>query len=149
MLHPLYCPTAHQVFQDVLGIENFTKSEEAFAADALFLAYQSGDAASIQKTVQVGLIFNTAAASAPLCCRSGRPACSTSQCCGPASVPAADQLLQTCSPSASWQAHAQQTAYVNSLAAHTPPPGAFTPACEPKRDNVVENICCGCLSHAI
>jgi hypothetical protein len=42
------------VFQDVLGIENFTKSEEAFAADALFLAYQSGDAASIQKTVQVG-----------------------------------------------------------------------------------------------
>lgn len=45
--------TAHQVFQDVLGIENFTKSEEAFAADALFLAYQSGDAASIQKTVQV------------------------------------------------------------------------------------------------
>lgn len=52
------CPSpstpAHQVFQDVLGIENFTKSEEAFAADALFLAYQSGDAASIQKTVQVG-----------------------------------------------------------------------------------------------
>lgn len=43
---------AWQVFQDVLGIENFTKSEEAFAADALFLAYQSGDAASIQKTVQ-------------------------------------------------------------------------------------------------
>lgn len=42
------------MFQDVLGIDNFTKSEEAFAADALFLAYQSGDAASIQKTVQVG-----------------------------------------------------------------------------------------------
>jgi hypothetical protein len=37
----------------VLGIESFTKSDEAFAADALFLAYQSGDAASIQKVVQV------------------------------------------------------------------------------------------------
>lgn len=37
----------------MLGIESFTKSDEAFAADALFLAYQSGDAASIQKVVQV------------------------------------------------------------------------------------------------
>lgn len=42
-----------QVFQDVLGIESFTKSDEAFAAEALFLAYQAGDAASIQKVVQV------------------------------------------------------------------------------------------------
>jgi hypothetical protein len=46
----VYC----QVFQDVLGVDGFTKSEEAFAADALFMAYQGGDAASIQKVVQVG-----------------------------------------------------------------------------------------------
>jgi hypothetical protein len=44
-----------QVFQDVLGIENFTKSDEAFAADALFLAYQSGSAEKVQAVVQVRL----------------------------------------------------------------------------------------------
>ena len=38
----------------MLGVDGFTKSEEAFAADALFMAYQGGDAASIQKVVQVG-----------------------------------------------------------------------------------------------
>lgn len=37
----------------MLGVENFSKSEEAFAADALFLAYQSGQAATIQAAVQV------------------------------------------------------------------------------------------------
>jgi len=70
-----------QVFQDVLGIENFTKSEEAFAADALFLAYQSGDAASIQKTVQVGRVrshagqrIGQASESFMLHCSPGEPA---------------------------------------------------------------------------
>lgn len=42
-----------QVFQDVLGIENFTKSEEAFAADALFAAYSAGAAEKVQAVVQV------------------------------------------------------------------------------------------------
>lgn len=51
-LHAGNVQQAWQVFQDVLGIESFTKSDEAFAADALFLAYQSGDTASIQKVVQ-------------------------------------------------------------------------------------------------
>jgi hypothetical protein len=46
-----------QVFQDVLGIENFTKSDEAFAADALFLAYQSGTAEKVQAVVQVRFLF--------------------------------------------------------------------------------------------
>jgi phage gp46-like protein len=41
------------VFQDVLSIDNFTKSDEAFAADALFLAYQSGSAEKVQAVVQV------------------------------------------------------------------------------------------------
>ena len=42
-----------QVFQDALDVDNFTKSDEAFAADALFMAYQAGEAASIQKVIQV------------------------------------------------------------------------------------------------
>ena len=42
-----------QVFQDVLGIANFTSSEEAFAADALFLAYKEGNADKIKAVVQV------------------------------------------------------------------------------------------------
>ena len=35
------------------SIVGFTKSGEAFAADALFAAYQGGGAASIQRVVQV------------------------------------------------------------------------------------------------
>ncbi|WIA40993.1 hypothetical protein OEZ86_004636 [Tetradesmus obliquus] len=48
---------AWQVFQDVLGIEAFTKSDEAFAADALFLAYQSGSAEKVQAVVQAKQSF--------------------------------------------------------------------------------------------
>jgi hypothetical protein len=43
------------VFQDVLAIANFTSSEEAFAADALFLAYKEGNADKIRAVVQVRL----------------------------------------------------------------------------------------------
>ncbi|KAF8062746.1 hypothetical protein HT031_004076 [Scenedesmus sp. PABB004] len=43
---------AWQVFQDVLGVEAFSKSEEAFAADALFLAYAAGDAERVRGVVQ-------------------------------------------------------------------------------------------------
>lgn len=42
-----------QVFQDVLGVESFTGSEEAFAADALLLAYKEGNAEQIKAVVQV------------------------------------------------------------------------------------------------
>ncbi|KAF6259209.1 gamma-soluble NSF attachment protein-like protein [Scenedesmus sp. NREL 46B-D3] len=51
-LHAGDAQQAWQVFQDVLGINNFTKSDEAFAADALFLAYQSGSAEKVQTVVQ-------------------------------------------------------------------------------------------------
>jgi hypothetical protein len=50
----MYCCVAGvQVFQDVLGVESFTGSEEAFAADALLLAYKEGNAEQIKAVVQV------------------------------------------------------------------------------------------------
>eukprot|EP00879_Flechtneria_rotunda_P005030 GHRR01005306.1.p1 GENE.GHRR01005306.1~~GHRR01005306.1.p1 ORF type:complete len:315 (+),score=87.96 GHRR01005306.1:217-1161(+) len=48
---------AWQVFQDVLGVESFTKSDDAFAADALFMAYQTGEAAKVQAVVQSKAAF--------------------------------------------------------------------------------------------
>lgn len=44
-----------QVFQDVLGVSSFTGSDEAFAADALFLAYKEGSADRIKAALQVGI----------------------------------------------------------------------------------------------
>jgi hypothetical protein len=42
---------AWQVFQDCLEVANFVSCEEAFAADALFLAYKSGSADAVRKVV--------------------------------------------------------------------------------------------------
>lgn len=42
---------AWQVFQDVMEVGNFSGSEEAFAADALFMAYKSGSISAVKKVL--------------------------------------------------------------------------------------------------
>lgn len=48
---------AWQVFQDCLDISNFVSSQEAFAADALMLAYRMGSADAIQKVIEEKHVF--------------------------------------------------------------------------------------------
>lgn len=44
-------------YQDALGVDEFARSDEAFAADALFDAYRSGEAAVIHETVKRNVVF--------------------------------------------------------------------------------------------
>lgn len=44
-------------YQDALAVDTFTSSDEAFAADALFDAYRSGEAAAIQGTIKHSPVF--------------------------------------------------------------------------------------------
>lgn len=48
---------AWQVYQEVLGVDMFATSDEAFAADALFEAYRSGNAELIRKVVASKTVF--------------------------------------------------------------------------------------------
>ncbi|KAI3428586.1 hypothetical protein D9Q98_007408 [Chlorella vulgaris] len=49
---------AWATYQDALGVDAFMSSDEAFAADALFDAYRSGDSAAIQATVKRSAVFS-------------------------------------------------------------------------------------------
>lgn len=40
-----------------MGVDEFATSDEAFAADALFEAYRSGDAAEVKKCIQTHSLF--------------------------------------------------------------------------------------------
>ncbi|KAK9815390.1 hypothetical protein WJX72_002807 [[Myrmecia] bisecta] len=56
----LYAQDASQAwatYQDALGVDNFTSCEEAFAADALFDAYKTGDAEEVRKVLAAKHIF--------------------------------------------------------------------------------------------
>ncbi|KAJ9532770.1 hypothetical protein QJQ45_010880 [Haematococcus lacustris] len=48
---------AWMVFQDALAIDAFVSSEEAFAADALFSAYRSGEEDEVQRVVKSKSVF--------------------------------------------------------------------------------------------
>lgn len=56
-LHAGKAKDAWVTYQDALGVENFSSSDEAFAADSLFDAYRSGEAAVIQETVKRNAVF--------------------------------------------------------------------------------------------
>ncbi|KIY98118.1 Gamma-soluble NSF attachment protein [Monoraphidium neglectum] len=48
---------AWQVFQDAMGVDAFSSSDEAFAADALFLSYADGNAEKVKALVQSKAAF--------------------------------------------------------------------------------------------
>lgn len=57
-LHAGKANNAWATYQDALGVDNFMSSDEAFAADALFDAYRSGDPAAIQAAVKRSAVFS-------------------------------------------------------------------------------------------
>ncbi|GAX79007.1 hypothetical protein CEUSTIGMA_g6447.t1 [Chlamydomonas eustigma] len=56
-LHNQDAALAWQTFQDALDVEVFSSSDEAFVADALFMAYRSGSEAEIKRVVKEKSVF--------------------------------------------------------------------------------------------
>ncbi len=43
--------------QDAMGVDDFANSDEAFASDALFESYRSGDPAEVKRCIETHQIF--------------------------------------------------------------------------------------------